>query len=188
MKRVAVFASGSGTNAERITRYFENHLKVKIEIILSNRKDAYVLERAKTLNVPTKVFSREQLVKSPGVVDWLKNMKIDLVVLAGFLWLIPDNLLSAFPSGIVNIHPALLPKYGGENMYGAKVHQSVIDAGEKESGITIHFVDEIYDHGEVIFQARCSVSKNETHETLAKKIHELEHKHYPEVIEKLLIG
>lgn len=186
MKRIAIFASGNGTNAETIAGYFRNNNNIRVEMILSNRADAFVLERAKNLEIESGVFSRADL-KDPGkLAQNLINKKIDLIVLAGFLWLIPPGLLKAFSRKIINIHPALLPKYGGKNMYGMRVHEAVIEAGEKESGITIHFVDEIYDHGKVIFQAKCSVEPNDTPESLAAKIHELEYKHYPEVIEQLL--
>ncbi len=186
MKRIAIFASGNGTNAEAIAGYFRNCNYIRVEMILSNRADAFVLERAKNLEIESGVFSKEDL-KDPGkLAQNLINKKIDLIVLAGFLWLIPPSLLKAFSQKIINIHPALLPKYGGKNMYGMRIHEAAIEAGEKESGITIHFVDEIYDHGKVIFQAKCPVEPNDTPESLAAKIHELEYKHYPEVIEQLL--
>jgi phosphoribosylglycinamide formyltransferase-1 len=186
MKRLAIFASGSGTNAERIIRYFDKHPNIGVELVLSNKKDAYVLERAKKLSIPTKVFTREEFAESKGIVDLLKSKKIDLLVLAGFLWLVPSNIIQAFPNAIVNIHPALLPKYGGKNMYGARVHQAVIRAHEKESGITIHLVDEVYDNGRIVFQAKCQLSELDTPETLAEKIHTLEYEHFPRVIENLL--
>lgn len=188
MKKIAIFASGSGTNAERIANYFEHNPRINVEMILSNRADAFVLERAKKLGVKSCVFTRDELKDPEGVAALLSQHEIDLIVLAGFLWLIPTSLLEAFPGRIVNIHPALLPKYGGKNMYGMRVHEAVINAGEKESGITIHFVDEIYDHGKVRFQAKCQVEPGDTPERLAEKIHELEYRHYPEVIEKLLRG
>lgn len=186
MKRIAIFASGSGTNAQRIAEYFANHPSIKIEIILSNNQNAYVLERAKKLNIPSLVFNREELKSNNGIVSLLHQKKIDLIVLAGFLWLIPSSLIAAFSKKIVNIHPALLPKYGGKNMYGMKVHEAVIAAGEAESGITIHLVDELYDHGKIIFQAKCKIQANDTAEMLANKIHELEYAHFPAVIENLL--
>jgi len=186
MKKIAIFASGSGTNAQRIAEYFANHPTIKIELILSNKQNAYVLERAKKLNIPAIVFNREELKSKTGIVSFLKEKKIDLVVLAGFLWLIPPAFIAAFSKKIVNIHPALLPKYGGKNMYGMKVHEAVIAAGETESGITIHLVDELYDHGEIICQAKCKICENDTAEILANKIHELEYVHFPRVIERLL--
>ena len=188
MKKIAILASGSGTNAERITKYFAYHPEIKVDVILSNRADAYVLERALKLGVDSGVFTREELKNPAGVARNLQQRGADLVVLAGFLWLIPDALLEAFPGRIINIHPALLPAYGGKNMYGMRVHEAVLAAGEKESGITIHYVDEIYDHGKIIFQARCPVKKGDTPDQLAGRIHELEYKHYPEEIEKLLQG
>jgi len=186
MKRIAIFASGSGSNAQRIVEYFANHPSIKIELILSNNQNAYVLERAKKLNIPSIVFNREELKSNTGIVSFLKQKKIDLIVLAGFLWLIPSSLIAVFSKKIVNIHPALLPKYGGKNMYGMNVHETVIAAGETESGITIHWVDEFYDNGKIIFQAKCNIQENDTAEMLADKIHALEYAHFPKVIEKLL--
>lgn len=188
MKNIAILASGSGTNAERITKYFEQHPQIKVDIILSNRPGAYVLERAKKIGVESGVFTREELKNPGGIAKTLRQRDIDLVVLAGFLWLIPAAMLMAFPGKIINIHPALLPDYGGKNMYGKRVHEAVIAAGEKESGITIHYVDEIYDHGKVILQARCPVYSNDNPEKLAERIHKLEYRHYPEVIEKLMMA
>lgn len=186
MKNIAIFASGSGTNAERITRYFENHPKVKVDLILSNRADAFVLERAGKLGINSLVFSREEMKNPDKLGKMLTTRNIDLIVLAGFLWLIPSSLIKSFQNRIINIHPALLPKFGGKNMYGMRVHQAVIESGEKVSGITIHYVDEIYDHGKVIHQARCTVEDGDTPEILAEKIHRLEYEHYPAVIERLL--
>ncbi len=186
MKNIAIFASGSGTNAETIINYFNNRNDISVSRIFCNNKNAYVLTRAKNLNVPAMVFNREDFYNSDTVLARLKNDKTDLIVLAGFLWLIPGNILKNYKNRIINIHPALLPKYGGKGMYGSKVHQAVIDAGEKESGITIHFVNEKYDEGEIIFQAKCKVEKEDTPETLAAKIHKLEHKYYPVVIGKVL--
>lgn len=186
MKRIAILASGSGTNAQRISEHFIDHPSISVEIILSNNKNAFVLQRAKQLHIASGVFSREELKDSSGLAAQLIEKNIDLVVLAGFLWLIPPAFIAAFPGKIVNIHPALLPKYGGKNMYGMKVHQAVISTGEKESGITIHLVDEIYDHGKVVFQAKCSIGEGDTAEDLANKIHKLEYTHFPVVIEKLL--
>jgi phosphoribosylglycinamide formyltransferase 1 len=186
MRRIAIFASGSGTNAERIARYFKDHPSVHVDIILSNRKDAFVLQRAKKLNIESMVFSRDELNSDDGVISRLKARKTDLIVLAGFLWLIPKKLIAAFPEKIVNIHPALLPNYGGKNMYGMKVHEAVIESGDKESGITIHLVDEMYDHGKILFQAKCEVNPDDTPDMLAQKIHQLEYEHFPVVIEKFL--
>jgi phosphoribosylglycinamide formyltransferase 1 len=188
MKRIAIFASGNGSNAQRIAEYFSENNEVEVALILSNRKDAYVLERARNLGIPAKTFDRKSFYETAEVLNWLVNAEINLVVLAGFLWLIPSNMIAAFPSAIVNIHPALLPKYGGKGMFGEAVHKAVIEAGEKESGITIHFVDEKYDHGNIIYQAKCNVENGVTPSSLAQKIHELEYEHFPRVIEQLLLG
>lgn len=186
MKKIAIFASGNGTNAERITRYFKDHTGIQVRIILSNREDAFVLERAKKLGIETRVFNRQELAEPQAIARELNDRNIDLVVLAGFLWLIPKSFIEAFRGRIINIHPALLPDYGGKNMYGNRVHEAVIAAGEKQSGITIHVVDEIYDHGKIIFQARCDIREGDTAEKLAEKIHQLEYDHFPVVIEKML--
>jgi phosphoribosylglycinamide formyltransferase-1 len=186
MKKIAIFASGSGTNAQKIMEYFQNHEKISVSLVLSNKKDAYVLERAATFGVPAVTFSREQFNESDYVIEMLLRARIDFVVLAGFLWLIPKNILDRFSGKMVNIHPALLPKYGGKGMYGRHVHEAVINNGESESGISIHFVNEEYDKGGLIFQARCPVEKDDTPESLAERIHSLEYQHYPRVIEELL--
>ncbi len=185
-KRIALFASGSGTNAQNIMEYFSDNEKLVVDSLWSNKTDAYALKRAKNNGVETFVFNREQFYKSNQVVGTLRNRKVDLIVLAGFLWLIPENLIQNF--SIINIHPALLPKYGGKGMYGMNVHKAVVDNHEKESGITIHFVNEKYDDGKLIFQATCSVEKNDTPEMVAKKVHELEYKHFPKVIEEVLLS
>ncbi|MCL3782373.1 phosphoribosylglycinamide formyltransferase [Prolixibacteraceae bacterium JC049] len=184
MKRLAIFVSGSGSNAENIAQYFGQSTSVCVDSIWCNNPKAFALQRAEKLDVPAFVFNREQFSKSNEIVEKLQEREIDLVVLAGFLWLIPTNLIRAFD--IINIHPALLPKYGGKGMYGMNVHRAVIENGEKESGITIHRVDECYDEGEVLLQAKCNVEANDTPEDLVKKIHELEFEHYPKVIESLL--
>ncbi len=186
MKRIVLFASGSGTNAENIALFFQNHPDVEVSYILSNRSNAGVLDRAKRLNIKTMVFDREMFSDSTDVLDFLTKIAPDLIVLAGFLWLIPKHIVQAFPNRIINIHPALLPKYGGKGMYGNRVHEKVIENGEKESGITIHFVNEKYDDGDIIFQARCKVEDDDTPESLANKIHNLEYKHYPEIIRQVL--
>ena len=185
-KNIVLFASGNGSNAERIIRHFEGSPKGSVKAVFCNKKDAYVLERAKNLGVPTVVFSREDLYESTAVIDKLRDLGTDLIVLAGFLWLVPGALIAQYPGKIINVHPALLPAYGGKGMYGSRVHEQVIHNGEKESGISIHYVNEIFDEGEVIFQARCSIEEGDTAQTLAAKIHELEHRHFPEIIEKLL--
>ena len=187
MKKIAIFASGSGTNAENISNYFSAHQNIKIQLILSNQKNAFVIERAKKLNIKSVVFNRDDLYKNNSVINILQDNNIDLIVLAGFLWLIPNKLIIAFQNKIINIHPALLPKYGGKGMYGDKVHKTVIENKEQESGITIHLVNEKYDEGKIIKQAKCKVENNDTANSLAQKIHKLEYKYYPTVIENFLI-
>ena len=184
-KRIAIFASGSGTNAEAIMQNFAKHESTEVALILSNKSDAYVLERAKMFGVPTYVFDRNTFRNTNEIVELLQTENISLVVLAGFLWLIPKQLVKAFPNQIINIHPALLPKYGGKGMYGMNVHKAVKEAGETETGITIHYVNEHYDEGQVIHQAKCEVSPEDGLEDIAQKIHLLEHEHFPKVIERL---
>lgn len=187
MKRVAVFASGSGTNFQQICEYFnQKNNDIKIELLIVNKKNAYVLERAKQLNVKSQYFNREDFYYSDRVVECLKENQIDFIVLAGFLWLIPDNILKEYPNKIINIHPALLPNYGGKGMHGHHVHEAVIAAKEQESGITIHYVNEKYDEGNIIFQAKCSITPEDTADSLAEKIHLLEKEHFPKVIDSLL--
>ncbi|WP_372641237.1 phosphoribosylglycinamide formyltransferase [Ancylomarina sp.] len=186
MKRIAIFASGSGSNAENIAHYFKSNPEVEISIILSNKKDAFVLERANKLNIPSQSFTRNDFYESNAIIDLLKNKKIDLIVLAGFLWLVPGSLIKAYPNAIVNIHPALLPNYGGKGMYGMNVHNAVIANKDKESGITIHIVNEKYDDGETILQAKCQIEENDTAEDLANKIHDLEYEHFPRAVENYL--
>jgi phosphoribosylglycinamide formyltransferase 1 len=185
-KRIVILASGSGTNAEAIAGHFKPGANAKVTLIMSNRQDAYVLERAKKRNIPAICFSRTDFYETDFVLNRLKEENPTLIVLAGFLWLLPQNIIHNFPGRIINIHPALLPKYGGKGMYGSKVHEAVIAGGEKESGITIHYVNEKYDEGDIIFQASCPVLPGDMPETLAQRIHELEHRHFPQVIEKLL--
>lgn len=186
MNRIALFASGSGTNAENIIRYFGEHPQVSVACVFSNKPDAYVLKRAEKLGVATHVFDRDAFYRSEKVVYTLREMNVDYIILAGFLWLVPGNLINAFSGRIVNIHPALLPRYGGKGMYGMKVHEAVVASGDKETGITIHHVNERYDEGDIIFQATCPVTPSDTPEDVAKKVHELEYRHYPEVIEVLI--
>jgi len=185
MRRIAIFASGSGTNAENIIKYFSTRNKAKVELVLSNKREAYVLQRAEALGVNTHFFDRDDFYSGTKVLDILHKNKIDFIVLAGFLWLIPANILDEYQRRIINIHPALLPKYGGKGMYGERVHRAVIENKETESGITIHYVDSRYDEGDIIFQASCRVEPDETAETLASKIHELEYKYFPVVIDDL---
>ena len=186
MKNIAIFASGNGSNAEKIIKHFENRADTRVTLVLSNNKNAFVIKRAKNLGVETVTFSKEQFYKTNEILEILNQNNTDLIVLAGFLWLIPGNLLQNFPKRIINIHPALLPKYGGKGMYGEKVHESVIKNGEVESGITIHFVNEFYDEGQIIFQARCPVEPSETIDSLAIKIHALEHEYFPAVVDNVL--
>ena len=184
MKRIAIFASGSGSNAENIIRYFQKNNKAEVVLVLSNNPNALVLERATKLGVDNLVFNKEQLNDSKWAIKNLKNF--DLIVLAGFLWKFPEHLLQMHKNKVVNVHPALLPKYGGKGMYGMHVHKAVVDNNETESGITIHFVNEHYDEGAVIFQAKCAVSPKDTPNDVAAKIHELEMKHFPEIVEQIL--
>ena len=186
--RIAIFASGSGSNAQRIAEYFDGTGLLEISAVYCNNPDAFVLERAKSLGIPSIVFNRDTFYNSKAILEDLKSREINWIVLAGFLWLIPDYILKAFPQRIINIHPALLPSYGGKGMYGMKVHQAVIASGDAESGITIHYVNEHYDKGDIIFQANCKVQPGDTPEMLAAKIHELEYKHFPRVIHELILA
>ncbi len=184
--KIAIFASGSGTNAENIIKHFQDNKDIEVSLVLANNPNAFVLERAKKLSVPSFVFNKDDFYSSDKVLDILQRNNIDFLVLAGFLWLIPSSLIKAFSNRIINIHPALLPKYGGKGMFGDNVHKSVIAHNEQESGITIHYVNERYDEGETIFQAKCTVERNDTAESLANKIHALEYKYFPEVIEQVV--
>jgi len=186
MRNIAIFASGSGTNAENIIRYFSNNKSAQVSLILSNQREAYVLKRAATLKVRSVFFDRKDLYEKDKVSRYLTMYKIDFIVLAGFLWLIPESILSIYEKRVINIHPALLPKHGGKGMFGEKVHEAVLAKHEKESGITIHYVNRHYDKGTIIFQARCPVTPEDTPETLAARVHELEYKHFPVVIEELV--
>jgi phosphoribosylglycinamide formyltransferase-1 len=182
--RLAIFASGSGTNAEAIMNHFQQHSSAKVVLLLSNNPEAFALERAKKFNIATKVFTRQQWKESEIVLEWLAQKEVTHVILAGFLWLVPQYLIQAYPNKIINIHPALLPKFGGKGMYGMKVHESVKSMGEKETGITIHVVNQHYDEGEILFQSKCVVDETDTPITIAQKVHELEYAHFPAVIEK----
>ena len=186
MKKIAIFASGSGSNAENIIRHFASNNQISVDSVFCNVAEAYVLKRAEKYNIPTFLFNREDLKNQEKVLQILQERQIDFIVLAGFLWLMPSFIVSAFPNRIINIHPALLPHHGGKGMYGMKVHEAVIAAGEKESGITIHYINNQYDKGDPIFQARCPVEAGETPESLAKKVHALEYAHFPRVIEEIL--
>ncbi|MCU0461112.1 MAG: phosphoribosylglycinamide formyltransferase [Bacteroidales bacterium] len=186
MRKIAIFASGSGTNAENIIKYFSNRNNAKVTLVLSNKREAYVLLRAATLEVKSVFFDRNEFYNQRKVLDYLLENGIDFIVLAGFLWLVPNNILEEFDGRIVNIHPALLPKYGGKGMYGEKVHKAVIDNHDTESGISIHYVNRNYDEGGIIFQAKCRVDFRDTPETLASRVHALEYEHFPRVIEELI--
>lgn len=185
--RIAVFASGSGTNAEEIFKYFRSNPAIQVVLLLSNNPQAYALERAKKFNIPAKVFTRSEFRESEEVLIWLQKRSVTHIVLAGFMWLVPDYLIKSYPHRIINIHPALLPKFGGKGMYGMNVHEAVKAAGEKETGITIHEVNEHYDEGKILFQARCTVGQEDTPEQIAEKVHALEYAHYPGVIEEWIV-
>ena len=185
-KNIAVFASGSGTNAERLVTYFQPGEVARVALVVSNKSDAYVLERAHRLQVPCRVFAKPLWATGPEVLEALREFRIDFIVLAGFLLRVPQALIDAYPGRIVNIHPALLPKFGGKGMYGDRVHRAVLEAGERETGITIHYINERYDEGNILFQAKCEVAPDDVPDTVARKVHALEYEHYPRVVEKLL--
>jgi phosphoribosylglycinamide formyltransferase 1 len=186
MKRIAVFASGSGTNAQKIIEYFSASKEIFVDSLWSNNENAYALIRAEKLGIETFTFDSDEFYRSNEILDRLYDHRIDIIVLAGFLWLVPRNLTELFT--VINIHPALLPKYGGKGMYGMNVHKAVLASKDKESGITIHRVNQDYDKGKIIFQATCPIMPKDTPETLAARIHELEHEHYPRVIEEILLN
>lgn len=186
MKNIAIFASGSGTNAENIIKYFSNRTTARVCLVLSNHREAYVLKRAESHDVQSVFFDRKDLYERGTVMNLLREHRVDFIVLAGFLWLVPAGILGAYENRIVNIHPALLPGYGGRGMYGDRVHEAVIRAGEKESGITIHYVNSEYDEGDIIFQAVCPVLEGDTPADVAARVHALEYKHFPVVIEELV--
>lgn len=185
--KIAIFASGSGTNAEAIINHFNSHESISVSLVLSNNPDAYVLKRAENHNIPHFVFNRNMLYKDKVVDEVLRLNAIDFVVLAGFMWLVPERFVKKYENKMVNIHPALLPKYGGKGMYGHYVHEAVIKNKEKESGITIHWVNEAYDEGNIIFQAKCKIEPSDTPEDVANKIHLLEYEYYPKIIEKAVL-
>jgi len=186
MKHIAIFASGTGTNARNIINYFQSNPNVRVECILVNNPKAKVIDIANEANVPYYLITKKDLFESDRVIELMKKSNIDLIVLAGFLWLIPKSLLKEFPNRIINIHPALLPRHGGAGYYGSKVHESVINAKDKETGITIHYLNEKFDEGEIIFQGKIPVTKDDSSSTIAEKVHKLEHEHYPKVIEQIL--
>jgi phosphoribosylglycinamide formyltransferase-1 len=185
-KRLALFASGSGSNAENLIRYFSSHPTIEIVEVLCNKPNAFVLQRCQTLQTPSFVFNRADFYDHSVVVDRLLNQNVDYVVLAGFLWLIPTSLVKAFPNRILNIHPSLLPKFGGKGMYGAYVHEAVFKAKETVTGITIHLVNEHYDEGKIIAQFSCPLEAVDTPELIAEKVHQLEYTHLPKVVEDFI--
>jgi len=185
-KRIAIFASGSGSNAQKLMEHFKRSTDTEISLVLTNNADAYVLQRADNFEIPSHIFDKHEFYKTDEIIDLLKNLDIDFIVLAGFLWLIPKNLIAAYPGRIINIHPAILPKFGGKGMYGDHVHNAVIASGESEGGITIHYVDENYDEGEYIYQARYKIDKNDNLEMVKFKGQQLEHLHYPRIVESIV--
>jgi phosphoribosylglycinamide formyltransferase-1 len=185
-KRIAIFASGSGSNAQKIMEHFKYHADAEVCLVLSNNADAFVLQRADSFEIPSHVFDRQEFYQTDEILDLLKRMGIDLIVLAGFLWLIPQNLLQAFPNRIINIHPSLLPKFGGKGMYGDHVHRAVLSNKEQEGGITIHYINENYDEGEYIFQGKYKIEPDDNLEMLKFKGQQLEHQHFPRVIESIV--
>ena len=184
--RLAILGSGNGTNAQQISEYFAGRTDIQVACIIYNKRDAYIAQRAKNLGIEAHYFGRADFYETGAVLQYLHEKQVDWVILAGFLWLVPEAMLEAYPNRIINIHPALLPKYGGKGMYGHHVHEAVVAAGEHESGITIHIVDHNYDRGTTLFQARCTVTPDDTPDTLAAKIHLLEKEHFPRVIDETI--
>lgn len=185
-KSIIIFASGSGRNAENIIQHFPNSQKVYVSNVLTNNPDAGVISKVNNLGVPVKIFNRNELYETDSIINFLKQENPSLIILAGFLWLVPEKIIRSFPKKIINIHPALLPKFGGKGMFGLNVQKKVLESGDKESGITIHYVNESYDDGDIIFQTKCKIDINDTPESLIKKIHELEDNYFPAVIESLM--
>jgi len=185
-KRIAIFASGSGSNAQKIMEHFKRNAEAEVVLILTNNPQAYVLQRADNFEVPSHIFTRKEFYETDDVIRLLKNLQVDLIVLAGFLWLVPETLLKAFPNKIINLHPALLPKHGGKGMYGDHVHKAVLAAGDEESGITIHFASANFDEGEIIHQSRFKIEPGDNLEVIKFKGQQLEHQYFPKVIEGLL--
>ncbi|MDP1814266.1 MAG: phosphoribosylglycinamide formyltransferase [Leadbetterella sp.] len=188
MIKIAIFASGSGSNAERIVEFFNAKDEIEVSLILTNNPTAGVIERAQRLNIPVVIFNKKDFSKTDKIVEMLQLQSIDWVILAGFLWLVPKNLIKAFENRIINIHPALLPKYGGKGMWGHHVHEAVVANKEVETGITIHYVNENYDEGKIIFQAKCAVTETDSAEEVAQKIHLLEYQYFPEIIYKEILA
>ena len=187
MKRLAIFASGGGTNAENVIKYFKLSNEINITLVLTNNPEAKVINRCSELGVECRIFNKAQFSHSEDVLDMLIEAKIDYIILAGFLWFVPQSIIKRWSGRIINIHPALLPKYGGKGMHGMNVHRAIIEAGESETGITIHHVDEVYDNGDIIFQAKVAVTQGDTPEYVAEKISELEKCHFPLVIERFCL-
>lgn len=185
-KRIAIFASGSGSNAQKLMEHFKRNPDIEVALVLTNNSDAYVLQRADSFEIPSHIFDKHEFYKTDNIIDLLKNLDIDLIVLAGFLWLIPKNLIHEYPGRIINIHPAILPKFGGKGMYGDFVHKAVMEAGEPEGGITIHYVNENYDEGEYIYQAKYRIEKDDNLEMVKFKGQQLEHLHYPRIVESII--
>jgi phosphoribosylglycinamide formyltransferase-1 len=183
--RIAIFASGSGSNAENIVKFFENDSFFSFPVIISNKADAFVHQRALKMGIPSVTFNKEEFIDGSQILELLHSYKIDAIVLAGFLLKVPDSIISNYPDQIINIHPALLPKFGGKGMYGDHVHRAVAAAGETETGITIHYVNENYDEGNIIFQASCKIDLTDTPESIANKVHQLEYEHFPKIIQSL---
>lgn len=185
-KRIAIFASGSGSNAQKLMEHFKRNIEVEVALVLTNNPDAYVLQRADSFEIPSHIFDKHELYKTDNIIDLLKNLDIDLIVLAGFLWLVPKNILQEYPGRIINIHPAILPKFGGKGMYGDFVHKAVLESNESEGGITIHYVNENYDEGEYIYQAKYRIEKGDNLEMIKFKGQQLEHLHYPRIVEGII--
>jgi phosphoribosylglycinamide formyltransferase-1 len=185
-KRIAIFASGSGSNAQKLMEHFKRNSEIEVALVLTNNPDAYVLQRADSFEIPSHIFDKHEFYKTDNIIDLLKNLDIDLIVLAGFMWLIPTNLLQEYPGRIINIHPAILPKFGGKGMYGDFVHKAVMEANEPEGGITIHYVNENYDEGEMIYQAKYRIDKGDNLEMVKFKGQQLEHLHYPRIVESII--
>ena len=188
MTHIALFSSGNGTNAENIAKYFNKSSKIKVAVVISNKQDAFVHQRSKALNIPSYSFTKEEIMNGTQLLKLLHEYSIDYIILAGFLLKIPEALLNNFPNKIINIHPALLPKYGGKGMYGDNVHKKVIEMKDTKSGITIHYVNEKYDDGEIIFQKSCSILPEDTYKEVAQKVHKLEYAHFPRIIEEVILG
>jgi phosphoribosylglycinamide formyltransferase-1 len=184
--KIAIFCSGSGSNAQKIIEYFQNREDIKVAVMMANRADAYALKRAENFNIPTWVFNRNDFYNTELVLEELKKYEVEYIILAGFLWLIPENLVTNFPDRIINIHPALLPKFGGKGMFGMHVHNAVVENKEGESGITIHYVNTQYDEGNIIFQISCRLTPTDTAEDVAKKVQVLEHEHFPRIVEETI--